>query len=627
MYKFKFADIGEGLHEGKVGEIYVKTGDKINEGDPLFSVETDKVTSDIPAPVTGLIEKILIKTGQTVHVGDEIFNIDDGSNSSQEQAPPKEKASSDEQGASVVGSIEVSNKLFSANMFKKVASNNSNEIKSNQVNSNSNKTMHQSNANLEIVLPNLTTEKIIGNGEKVDVVILGAGPGGYDLAGRLGMEGLKTIVIENQFAGGVCLNIGCIPTKTLLKGAKVLHYMNHSNDLGLELDMQKVKINWAKMQDRKTKISQTLEKGVEMRIKASKAQFIRGQGEIIDKNNVKVNNKIYTTKYIVIATGSHPIVLPLPGFKEGYQTKHIIDSTGALNLKVLPKKMGIIGGGVIGVEFAILFNELGVDVTILEGANEILGVMDFEIRKWTLKHLQAQNIKIETNVKVTKFDQNKVFFEKDGQKKSLVVDKLLVSIGRKPNNMGLDKKIGLQLGARGEILVNDIMQTNIKNIFAIGDVVGHTMLAHTAYRHAAVVHKAFKGISSSYNQNTIPNCIYIYPEISSIGKTEDQLKKAGIAYEVTKWQNVAIGRALAESDTSGFTKILYEKKYGLILGAHIINYASSEIITEIGAIMEMEGTIFELANTTHPHPAVAEGIYESAILAEEKLIKMQTNKL
>ena len=618
MYKFKFADIGEGLHEGTVGEIYVKVNTKVNEGDSLFSVETDKVTSDIPCPVTGEIKDILIKTGDTIHVGDEIFYIDDGSQDNEgvvsetPQEPPKEAAS--EEAASVVGSIKVSNEMFSFDSFN----NNQDEVKpavktdEEIVNSNQKK----------MNLPDPSQINPTGNGEEVDVVVLGAGPGGYDITARLAHEGLKTVCIEDQFAGGVCLNIGCIPTKALLKGAKVHSYIKHAHELGLDLDVKKVKVNWEKMQARKVSISKTLEKAVEFKIKAAKAEFVKGYGEIIDKHNIKVGNKVFTTKYIIIATGSHPISLnKLPGFEKGYKDGTVIDSTGALNLKKLPQKMAIVGGGVIGVEFATLFNELGVDVTILEGSSEILGIMDHDVRKFTLEHLVSQGIKIKTNVKVSKLDNLNVIFENEGKEESIKIDKLLVSVGRVPNHMNLDKKLGINLGQRHEIIVNDIMQTNISNIFAIGDVVGHAMLAHTAYRHAAVLHKAFRGIYKPYNKNTIPGCVYIYPEISAIGKTEDELKKEGTEYEVSLWHNQNIGRALAESDTKGFTKIIYEKEYGLILGAHIINAASSEIITEIGAVMEMEGTIFELADTTHPHPALAEGIYEAVVQAEEKLNK------
>ena len=616
MYKFKFADIGEGLHEGTVGEILVKVGSTVVEGDSLFVVETDKVTSDIPCPVHGTIKEIHIKTGETVHVGDVTFTIDDGSGEAAAEEAPAVEEKEEESAASVVGDIKVSNNLFSANMFGKSAP----APKATVAKSAVVEAPKSSSSKFDL---NSVSPK--GNGTQVDVVVIGTGPGGYVITGELAKLGYNVVAIEEEKAGGVCLNVGCIPTKTLLKTAKTYSHFKHADVLGIDVDVSKIKLNWKKMQERKTTVSGKLEKGVEYIIKAAKAKFVKGRAEIVDKHNVKVGKEVYTTKAIVIATGSSPIMLPLDGFDKGVKDGVIIDSTGALSLKEIPKKFAVIGGGVIGVEFATLFNELGSEVTILEGGPAILGPMDGEVKKLAEKMITGNGIKIEKNVKVKSFENGKVVYETaDGKEVKLLVDNLLVSVGRRTNSMNLDETIGLKLGQRKEILVNESMQTSIDNIFAIGDVTGMSMLAHTAYKHAFVL-KDFlnkKAIyKSTFDPFKVPAAVYTYPEISSIGKTEEQLKEDGTEYISSVWQNTSIGKALADDSTIGFTKLLVGKKYGQVLGAHIVNDTSSDTIAEIAVLMETEGTVYELANTIHPHPSLSEGVYEAALHAVEKLQK------
>ena len=629
MYKFKFADIGEGLHEGTVAEIYVKVGQQVEEGDSLFSVETDKVTSDIPSPVSGKIAKIEVKVGQLIHVGEEVFHIDDGTGATEaaapapkaEEAPVAEEAKEEakeapkaeekqEEAASVVGSIEVSNNLFSFDMFKSKE-----QIEKEK------KAM--GNASLPTT-GDFDWTKIVakGEGEAVDAVIIGAGPGGYRVAEFVAKAGLKTVVVEKEKAGGVCLNVGCIPTKALLKSAAVLEMINKSAFYGLDLKGS-VSLNWKQMQKRKSEVVDKLVSGVEFLMKSVKAELVKGEAEVIDKHNVKVGNRLFTTKIIILATGSTPIMIPLPGFQKAQKDGLLIDSTGALNLPKIPKSLTVIGGGVIGVEFAVLYAELGTKVTILEGGPSILGPLDNDVKKFANDLLKEKGIEVLTNAKVTKITAGAVKYDYEGKTGSVKSEKVLLSVGRRPNNLGLDKTIGLAVDQRGAIKVNSRMQTSINNIFAIGDATGQSMLAHSAYKHAHVVRSVLRqeGKIDEWDVNKVPACVYTHPEISMIGKTEEQLKAEGVQYVKAVYQNKNVGKVLSDGDEKGFAKLLIDKKHGEVLGAHIVNNNASDMIAEIATLMETEGTIYELVETVHPHPSISEVIYEAALHAIDQLEK------
>ncbi|WKX02453.1 dihydrolipoyl dehydrogenase [Candidatus Mycoplasma mahonii] len=614
MYKFKFADIGEGLHEGGVGEIYVKVGDKIEEGDSLFSVETDKVTSDIPSPVTGKVLAVLIKQGETVTVGDEIFHFEaDGGETTEDANKEVTPKKEDSGAASVVGEVKISDDLFSTNMFgtKKEAENV--QVESPSV-----------TKNTSIPEFDIKSIKPIGTGEQVDVVVVGAGPGGYTAAEFIAKQGLKTVIIEKEFAGGVCLNVGCIPTKTLLKSAKVLEQIKEAQSFGIDVDYKSLSLNWDKMQVRKNEVRMKLRRGIESLMKFNKVELILDEAKVIDKHNVKVGNRTFTTKVIILATGSSPIHLPLPGFNSPEAKKVLINSTGALDLKAIPKTLTIIGGGVIGTEFAVLYQDLGTKVTIIEGLPEVLSVMDGDIKEFAHKMLVDKGINIILNAKVQKFENGSIVYEQDGKEHKIKSEKVLESVGRRANNLGLDKTLGIKLGKRGEFLVNDTLQTSIPNIFSIGDSNAVIMLAHVAYKHAHVVANFIEGKHTEWDINRVPSCVYTHPELSSIGKTEEQLKIEGIDYIKSVWQNVNVGRVLTDTkNAKGFTKLLIGKKYGEILGAHVVNNNSSDMISEIATLIETEGTVYELAATIHPHPSTSEVIYEAAIHAVDQLNKLR----
>ena len=613
MYKFKFADIGEGLHEGKVAEIYKQKGDKVTEGDSLFSVETDKVTSDIPSPVSGTISNVLIKEGQTIHVGEEVFVIDDGSKTTEE---PVQKTEENQESASVVGEVKVSNDLLSfENLFGK---NNNSKTSSNATcdskMTSSQKVTNSNGFDIDSIVPK-------GDGEKVDIVVIGAGPGGYTAGEFLAKAGYKTVVIEREFAGGVCLNVGCIPTKTLLRSAKILEYVKEAKKYGVDLKTDSVVLNWIKVQERKERVRKQLRSGVETLLKAAKAEFIIGDAKVIDQYNVEVNKRKFTTKVIILASGSENIKLPLKGFDKAWEKGIMIDSTGAIDLEKIPESLTVIGGGVIGLELAFLYKELGSKVTVLEGTPNVLGPMDNEVKTYAKNMVKNKGIDLKLNAMVKSFDEKEgLIYELNGEKHAIKSDKILMSVGRKPQTLNLENTLNLALTERKAIKVNDILQTSIPNIFAIGDVVGQAMLAHVAYKHAHVVVNVIKKQRFDFDLNKVPACVYTHPEISSIGLTEEQLKKEKNDYLKVIWQNQHVGRMLSDNeDTSGWMKLLVDKKYGKILGAHIINPHSSDMISEVAAVMELEGTVYELASSIHPHPSISEVIYEAAVHAVEQL--------
>ena len=599
MYKFKFADIGEGLHEGVVAEIYKNVGDDVKEGDPLFSVETDKVTSDIPSPCDGKVAKIFMEVGETIHVGNVVYHIDDGSGPAEDDAPaaapapkaeePKEEVQ--EKAPSVVGDLEQSNDILDFSKFGR------------------------SGGAAAPAAPAAPQSTITNFEKEVDLIVIGSGPGGY-LAGEVaGKHGLKTIVVEKKSPGGVCLNVGCIPTKTLLHSAKQYSYIKHNNLFGLQVAINDVKVDWKTIIERKNTVVKQLVGGVRMLLKIPNVTLIEGTAKIVERNVVEIDGKNYKTKNIIIATGSSPIKLPLEGFEQARKDKIIIDSTDALALESIPKSLAIIGGGVIGLEFATLYNEFGTKVTIIEGLPSLIANTDKEIAAKATQLAKQAGIDVFTNAKVIGYKNGALVYEHGGKTHSLKADKILESVGRRPNIDVIGENIGVAIGQRKEIIVDNQMRTNIPNILAIGDVVGKVMLAHVAYRHGKIAINTILNIQDEYDANCMPASIYTYPEISMIGKTEEQLKAEKIDYLKVNVPNNRLGKSLADGSTVGFTKLLFGKKYGEILGCHMINSHSSDIISEMAALMKLEATIFDIDKIVHPHPSISETIAEVGLQA------------
>ncbi|MGZ9413256.1 dihydrolipoyl dehydrogenase [Mycoplasma sp. AC157] len=612
MHKFKFADIGEGLHEGVVAEIYKKEGDMVNEGDSLFSVETDKVTSDIPSPATGKIVKVLMAVGDTIHVGQEIYHIDDGKGDVVSQEPKKEESKKEEStggGASVVGEVKVSNQLFDLSSLKKPSTTATTKVESPSERKEASSNKEQGKA---------YTGKIE---EEFDVIVIGSGPGGYLAAEEAGGAGLKTLIIEREFWGGVCLNVGCIPTKALLKTTEVLHSVKHATEYGITGNIN-VKIDWTKMHARKSEVVKQLTSGVQALMRMNKVKTIFGTAKFVGAHEVEVDSKVYKAKNIIIATGSSDRKIPLPGFEQGYAEGKLITSKEAINLEKQPKSLTIIGGGVIGVEFAQVFASAGTKVTIIQNLPTVLGMLDKDIIKQVSNDLVEMGVEVIANANTTKYEKGKIFYEVNGKEESIKSDLVLVSVGRVPESLGLEE-VGIKLGDRKQLVVDEYCQTNVEGVYGIGDVVGQAMLAHVAYRHAVVAVSNILKKQVKYSAKTVPACIYTHPEIAVVGLTEDQAKEQGKDFIVAKHQFTFIGKALAAHESKGFAKFIIDKEHGEIIGCHIIGAAATDLISEVVLAMDLESTIYDIASTIHPHPTFSEVLWEAARNAVHQLNKLK----
>ncbi|WP_084514149.1 dihydrolipoyl dehydrogenase [[Acholeplasma] multilocale] len=455
-----------------------------------------------------------------------------------------------------------------------------------------------------------------------DVIVVGAGIGGYIHAIKAAQLGLNVMVVEKGAYGGVCLNIGCIPTKALLKTVKVYDdVINKTKKFGIDIEAgASININWDTAQERKNNVVKKLTNGVKYLLDKNKVTRVAGVAKAISSTEIVVDdNKYYTCDNLVIATGSIPRKLNLPGFERAREKEFLIDSTGALGLQELPKKIVIIGGGVIGVEFACLFSNLGIETTILQGLPTILEVLDEDLSKEMTKELRNKyKIQIITGAKITEIKHDEIFFKLEGNVNSIRPDVILESIGRQTVIQGFEN-INLELSPQKFINVNEYCETNIKGVYAIGDVTSKAMLAHVASHQGIIAanHIAkLKGLESAHdlvlNIDRIPSCIYSHPEIATIGKTEQQLIEQNIEYKQFKFPFNAIGKALADDHTSGFVKLIIEPKYKTVIGAHIIGNRATEMISEITTLIECEGTISEVARAIHPHPTMSEAIGEAA---------------
>lgn len=615
MYKFKFADIGEGLHEGVVAQIYKKEGETVNEGDSLFSVETDKITADIPSPKTGKIVKVLMAEGDTIHVGQEIYHIDDGSGAEAEVEEAKPEAEEKPAGgASVVGEVKVSDALLSFDFGPKKAKTASPE-----------KVLAASDSKkVEDKIEKPTNSGKIYQGQiekEFDVIVVGSGPGGYLAAAEAGNAGLSTLIVEKEFWGGVCLNVGCIPTKAMLKTAEVFDYLDQFSDFGLSGNSD-LKISWEKMHQRKTEVVNKLVGGVKAIVRSAKATSIFGKAEFVGAREISVDGKVYRGKNVILATGSVDRKLNLPGFDKGYKSGKIITSKEAINLEQRIDSIVIIGGGVIGVEFAQIFSAAGIKVTILQNLPRLLANLDSEISQIITKNLVDKGVKVITNTNILRFEDDQIIYEFEGKTELITGEKILVSIGRQANSQGL-AEVGIELDSRGSVIVDDQCRTNVDGVYAIGDLSAKAMLAHVAYRHAVVSVAAILGKTEKYQEKTVPACVYTHPEIAVVGLTEEQARQAGHDFIIGKASFSHIGKAIASGNAYGFAKLIIDKKYGEIIGAHIIGPVATDLISEIVIAMDSEVTVYELAAAIHPHPTYSEIIWEAARSAVTKLKKMK----
>jgi len=462
--------------------------------------------------------------------------------------------------------------------------------------------------------------------EKFQAVVIGGGPGGYVCAIRLAQLGLKTACIESRGSlGGTCLNVGCIPSKSLLNLSEEFHKVKNLSNKGIEIG--DVKLNLSKMMKSKDKAVDTLTKGVEFLLKKNKVTYFKGLGSFKSKNEILIKgdkNKEITiiSEKTVIATGSIPS--DLPGIK--IDEKIIISSTGAIKLEKVPKKMVVVGGGYIGLEMGSVWSRLGSEVQVVEFLDHITPGMDKEISNEFMKILKKQGIKFNMQNKVESIKKNNSgaivsTIDKDGNKNNFECDVVLISVGRIPNTKGLNLELaGVKLDEKKRIKTDKSFQTNIENIFAIGDVISGPMLAHKAEDEGIAVAENIVGQSGHVNYDTIPGVIYTAPEVASIGKTEEQLKELNVKYKIGKFSFMANSRAKAIDDAEGFVKILADETTDRVLGAHIIGPHAGELIAEIGVAMEFGASSEDIARTCHAHPTFSEAVKEAALSVDKRAI-------
>jgi dihydrolipoamide dehydrogenase len=456
-----------------------------------------------------------------------------------------------------------------------------------------------------------------------DVVIIGSGPGGYVCAIKAAQLGLKTAVVEkNATFGGTCLNIGCIPSKALLYASEMFAEAGHAFDtLGVEVSAPK--LNLTKMLAHKDTTVASNVNGVAFLFKKNKIDSFRGTGKVVGAGKVAVtgeDGKVeeIETKNIVIATGSD--VAGIPGVKVDFDEKVVVSSTGALSLAKVPGHLVVVGGGVIGLELGSVWARLGAKVTVVEFLDNILGGMDAEVSKQFQRLLSKQGFEFKLGAKVTGVAKAKkgatVTFEpvKGGAAETIEADVVLVATGRRPYADGLGlKEAGVEMDERGRVKTDGHLRTNVPGIYAIGDVVAGPMLAHKAEDEGVAVAETIAGQAGHVNYDVIPSVVYTSPEVASVGKTEEELKKAGIEYKVGKFPFSANGRARAMLHTDGFVKILADKHNDRVLGVHIVGFGAGEMIHEAAVLMEFGGSSEDLARTCHAHPTMSEAVKEAAL--------------
>jgi dihydrolipoamide dehydrogenase len=464
---------------------------------------------------------------------------------------------------------------------------------------------------------------------RADAVVIGSGPGGYVCGIRLGQLGVKTVVVEREQPGGVCLNVGCIPSKALIHAAKTYDKMTRSAaDMGIVVGAAPT-VDMKKMQAWKGGIVNKLTSGVKQLLKAAGSELVFGSAVIerggSDGHHVAVasqgDKRIITAKNVVLATGSRPIVIP--GFD--IDQKRVIDSTGALDLDSVPQRLVVIGGGYIGLELGTVYAKLGSKVTVVEALDSILFGMDKDCVRVVAQKLRKMGVEVLLGVKAKKWENQKdravvTVESKDGEM-TIDADRILVSVGRRPNseNIGLDK-VGVKTDGKGFVVVDDHLRTNVPGIYAIGDVAGGMLLAHKASKEAEVVAEVIAGHKAAMDVRTMPFVVFTDPEVAATGMSEEQATEAGHKIKVGKFPFAALGRAMSVNDTDGFVKVIGDAETGEVLGVHVVGNGASDMISEAALAIEMGAVLQDIQLTIHPHPTLPEAMMEAAAAARGEAI-------
>jgi len=451
--------------------------------------------------------------------------------------------------------------------------------------------------------------------ETYELIVLGGGPAGYLAAERAGHAGLKTLVIEKREFGGVCLNEGCVPSKTFLNSAKVLDYANHAANYGVQVEGKK-SIDQKFVVERKNGVVKMLVGGIKAQLRKNKVTMKNAEGYIEAKTAegfvVKAGEEKFLAKRLIIATGSMPVVPPITGLKEGLASGLVLTNREVLDLTEIPEKFVVIGGGVIGLEMASYFSSVGSEVTVVEMLDKIAGPTEKEVSAILKKALERKGVKFNLGCKVTAIEADGVVFEKDGKADKVKADKILLSIGRRAVTQGIGlENIGVNM-ERGAIVTDDTLRTNVANVYATGDVNGKVMLAHTAYRESEVAINNILGKKDRRRYNGIPSVIYTNPEIGSVGETLESAKAKGLDVKEVSIPMTFSGRYVAENtELDGICKLVVNNKTNTLIGAHIIGSYAGEYIVSVSALIDLEVDIENIKKLVFPHPTVCEIVREA----------------
>ena len=446
--------------------------------------------------------------------------------------------------------------------------------------------------------------------KEYDLTIIGSGPGGYVAAIKAAQAGKKVAIVEKEAVGGVCLNWGCIPTKSLLSSTKVYKNFQNAKEFGIDVDKDAFSVNFKKMMAKKDKAVKKLTGGVRHLLKNNGADLYEGEGTVKDKTTVEVNGETLKSKTLIIATGASPAVPPIDGIQKGLDSGKVVTAKGILDIKEQPSSLTIIGGGVIGVEFATIFATLGTDVTIVELQEDILPTVDGEIREQFKKALKKAKIKLETSAGVKSIDGGSLTYEKNGESLTRNSDLILLSAGMKANTTSFEA-LDLEM-EKGFVKTDEYARTSVEGVYAIGDVNGKYMLAHVASKEGVTAVENIDGHALHVDYGKVPSGIYTFPEIAQVGHTEESAKEAGIEYTVSTFPIAANGKAVGEGTNLGMAKMLASKDYHEIIGVHILAPGATELISEAVLGMNLEATAADFAHTIHPHPTLSEMLHETA---------------
>ena len=569
-YELKMPQLGLTMEEGTLSKWLKHEGDTVKAGEVVAEITTDKLTNELTSEQDGVMLKLVAQEGDDIPVKGTLAWIGQA-------------------GEAVPGAVP---------------------------------------AAVAAAVPQAPAAPAAAPaGGKKSVIVIGGGPGGYVAAIRAAQLGAEVTVVEKQYLGGTCLNVGCIPTKCLLHSAELVEQIKtQGKEIGVEVEG--VKVNFPQVIAHKNAISKQLTSGVAGLLKLNKVKKVDGTAKFTGEKQLEVtkadgSKETMTADAIIVATGSVNAQPPIPGLKEN---PNCIDSTGALSLEKLPQTMVVIGGGVIGLELACAYAAFGTKITVVEAMDHMLPMLDGDLTKIGVAHMKKMGMDFHLECPVQSVESSPVGAkvvckDKSGKTVTFEAEKVLVAIGRKANTAGLDLAAGKIDNDKGRILVNDKMETNVPGVYAIGDCVfGYAQLAHTASAMGEVASENICGLEAHYCEKTNPTCVYMEPEAASVGLTEEQCKAQGIAYKVGKFSMSANGKALILNGGEGLVKIIAGAEYGEILGMHIIGPRATDLIAEGALAIEGEMTLDEIIDTIHSHPTVTETMREAALNAEKRAI-------